>query len=267
MNDVVGYSEGRQTGYPQATDVHLHRGSAMSTHLLQDDGSGRIHAQLAEMARWTTKDAGKVKATFKPHPPWIMVLPPAILGVVVIVLGYLVNPDFFPQTVAISLGIMGGVALIFWFGIRAQKTRVAEHALILGRAKRIIPFATIDPGRVAVASRLRYLGVHMHAGGTRSMQSQGPTAVINGLDPKPGVANQYAPPSSVPSPFGEWGLSGEPEEVLQALESAMVDAGFPAQGMTDRALANTFTPPKMHPAEDLLVLRRALDPPIGASLH
>ena len=49
------------------------------------------------------------------------------------------------------------------------------------------------------------------------------------------------------------------------VQQGMDVAGFPAHGMTERARAHTFAPPRKHPATDLLLIRRALDPPIGVS--
>lgn len=232
----------------------------MTASLLQDDGSGRIHAELAAMARWTRQDAGPVVATFSPNPPWLLTLPWLVIGLLLLAVALPLNPQFFPVSAAIIVVIFGGTALAAWLWARSQKTRVAERALIVGSRRQVIPFATIDPGRVAIATRVRYLGRHVHSGGTRILQSQGATAVVNGLNPDPGAKSPHLPPSSVPSPFCEWGLAGDPVEVLTALERAMVAAGFPAHGMAERARARTFTPPKEHPAQDILVQRRALDP-------
>lgn len=237
----------------------------VTTPLLHDDGSGRIHAQLAEMARWPPQQAGRVVATFSPNPPWLLTLPWVVMGLVLLVLAFPLNPGFFPVSAAIIVVIFGGTALAAWLWARSHKVRVAEHALLVGPRRRAIPFATIDPGRAAVSTRVRYLGRHFHSAGTRILQSQGPTAVINGLNPNPGAAGPHQPPSSVPSPFCEWGLAGEPNEVLHALETAMVRAGFPAQGMTEIARTRTLTPSKEHPQQDLLLMRRALDPPLGAA--
>ncbi len=237
-------------------------GPLVSRALLQDDGSGRIHAELAALARWSRQDAGEVTATFAPNPPWILTLPWLVLGLVLLVAAFPVNPQFFPVAAAIILVIFGGTALAAWLWARSQKTRVARHALLVGARRQVIPFATIDPARVAVSTRVRYLGRHFHSGGIRILQSQGATAIINGLNPDPGATSPHLPPSSVPSPFCEWGLAGEPAEVLAALEAAMVADGYPAHGLAQRAQSRTFTPPKAHPAQDLLLQRRALDPPL-----
>lgn len=234
----------------------------MTVPLLQDDGSGGIHAQLAVMARWTPREAGRVVATFSPNPPWLLTLPWLLIGLVLLAIALPLNPAFFPVSAAIIVVIFGGTGLAAWAWARSHKTRVAEHALLLGPRRRVIPFATIDPGRAAVSTRVRYLGRHVHSRGTRILQSQGPAAVINGLNPSPSQPGPHQPPSSVASPFCEWGLSGDPEQVLAALESAMVAAGFAAHGLAARARAKTFTPPKAHPREDLLLQRRALDPPL-----
>lgn len=231
--------------------------------LLQDDGSGSLHRQLAELSVWHPRDAGRVTNTFTPNPPWWLTLPWVLLGLVLLVLAYPLNPDFFPVAALVIVVIFGGVALAAWLWARSQKTRIAEHALLLGPRRRVIPYASIDPGRVAIATRTRYLGRHIHSGGTRVLQSQGAVAVINGLNPDPSASSPHAPPSTVPSPFCEWGLSGEPLAVLSVLEAAMVVDGWPAHGMTERAQAHTFTPQKPHPADDVLRQRRALDPPIG----
>lgn len=236
----------------------------MTTPLLQDDGSGRIHAQIAELARWSPTQAGLVLTTFTPNPPWLLSAPWLVMGLVLLVVALPLNPEFFPVSAAIILVIFGGTSVAAWSWARMQKVRVAEHALLVGPRRRVIPFATIDPGRVAVSTRVRYLGRHFHSADTRILQSQGPTAVINGLNPNPARPGPHQPPSSVPSPFCEWGLSGDPREVLHALETAMIRDGFPAQGLADRARATIVTPPKAHPPQDLLMMRRALDPPLGA---
>lgn len=235
----------------------------MSRPLLQDDGSGRIHAELAQLAQWGPREAGPVRATFGPRTSWALILPWLVVGVVLLGAAYPVNPDFFPVSALVLLVIFGGGALAAWLWTRAQRTRVAEHALVLGSAKKVVPYATIDPGRVAVSSAVSGLGRHFHSGGVRILQSRGSVAVINGLNPDPSATSPHLPPSSVPSPFCEWGLSGEPAEVLAALEQAMRDAGYPATGMTELARSRTFAPPKTHPATDVLLQRRALDPPVG----
>lgn len=96
----------------------------------------------------------------------------------------------------------------------------------------------------------------------RIVQRQGPTAFINGPNPERGARSPHTPPCTVPSPFCEWGLSGEFVAVLLVLESAMVDAGFPARGMTERAQRHTFRRVKDQPYPDILLMRRALGPPI-----
>lgn len=239
-------------------------GSLVTQPLLTDDGTGRIQAELARLSSWTPKDAGPIRATFSPNPPWWLTLPWLLTAAVLTVLAYPVNPDFFPAAAAIIWTIFGGVALAAWLWARSHKTRVAQHGLVLGGpSKTVIPYATIDPGRSAVSTRVRYLGRHVHSGGTRILQSQGRVAVINGLNPNPAAISPHNPPSTVPSPFCEWGLSGDPAQVLSAVEAAMIEAGYPAHGMADQAMRRTFRPTKDHPTQDLLLARRAVDPPIG----
>lgn len=211
----------------------------------------------------TPEDAGAVRATFRPRPPWWAMSPWLALGVGLSLMALVVNPPFFVVSGPLILGVFGLIALAAWIWHRGFVTRVASHALVLGRRKVVVPYASIDPARVAISTRVRNLPRHVHSAGTVILQSQGSTAVVNGFRPgQPRVAT-YAPPGSSPSPYAEWGLSGEPAAVLQALEQAMAADGHPAHGMAEWARRHTFTPTWDHPEQDLLVQRRAYDPPLG----
>ena len=140
-----------------------------------------------------------------------------------------------------ALGAVGGVVglLLVHGGLLGaglvEQHRVHDAALVLGptagRARPyVLPWSQLDPGSLQVHRRANLVGSRYGAVGTsRNLRTA--------------VYSTSAVSVVGPAPLGGSGsvrwLMGvrDPEPLARAVERAMVDAGLPAQGAAERALA------------------------------
>ncbi|KQR17330.1 hypothetical protein [Cellulomonas sp. Leaf334] len=222
-----------------------------------DDASLDRLLAVADQGR---QDMGAVRATFRSWPGtvfWILaavvVLPWGALAVAL--------PEAQGRIVAAAVGctFLLFVALLVGVGV-AERHRVCEHGLVVGMRTKspfVIPWSTIDPGRVRVVRRSNLLG--RLPGRTSSSPhfrhgaASGTALALNGLDSALGgwrhlpgvveVTDAVRPGSRARrTPFVWWYLgSRHPERIARAVEDAMVADGYPAQDLTDRAVAQGCT--------------------------
>jgi hypothetical protein len=216
--------------------------------------------RLLAVAEQDRDDMGRVRAVFRSWPGnvfWI------IAGVVM--LGWIAvaatRPDSQGRIVGIAVAgtFLFFIVLLVAVGV-AERHRVCEHGLVVGmrtKSRFVIPWSTIDPGRVRVVRRSNLLG--RLPGRTSSSPhfrhgaASGTALALNGLDSAVGgwanipgiveVTDAVRPGSRARrTPFVWWYLGGRhPERLAQAIEDAMVADGYPAQGLAERAVTQACT--------------------------
>lgn len=158
---------------------------------------------------------------------------------------------------------------------RRYHHNVHQHGLVLTGPKgdvHAIPWATVDPGRIFIATSTRAM-TRMPLALHRQRAFFAPGVVLNGWTDRPkgthaafeafssGYRHQPMPKDS---PFGWWQLGvADPRELLAAIESAMVADGYPAAGLTSFALSRRFAAGDLRRNPALQEERALTDPPIG----
>ncbi|WP_156374163.1 hypothetical protein [Cellulomonas sp. Leaf334] len=238
--------------------------------------------ELIALVDQTASDQGEVRATFRPWPgrtAWGV-----IVALLVLTGTYTFSaPDTTEMWVRSAL--LG--SLVFWTAVvvaagAIDRHRVCEHGLVVGfrtRSKYVIPWSTIDPGRVRVVRRPLLLGrreemptssPHYRVGwlSTRAVAVNGLDTAIDGWTRVPGLlgvtdAAELGGRARI-TPFVWWLLGTQrPRELLEAMEAAMVADSYPAQGMAERALRQTVTLPWRPTPVSPVPPRYAIDPVIG----
>lgn len=239
-------------------------------------------ARLASLADLTAADMGAVRAQFRPWPgttAWVVTAVAAVAGVA----GALAAPDDAGRLV--GLAVVGTFLLFVGLFVATgavDRIRVCEHGLVLGwrtRSRYVVPWRTVDPGRVRVVHRVGLVGrlsdatpssPHYRLGilTTRALAVNGLDTAIGGWLRVPGlldVTDRHDVDSEVRvTPFAWWLLgTRRPADLARAIEDAMVADGYDAAGLADRALAAAHTmrlnPGVHHP----FPARRAADPVVG----
>jgi hypothetical protein len=125
------------------------------------------------------------------------------------------------------------------------------------RSRYVVPWSTIDPGRVRVLRRPLLIGrrdempsssPHYRVGwlSTQAVVVNGLDTAIDGWTRVPGLLGvtdeaQLGGRARI-TPFVWWLLGTQrPRQLLEAMEAAMIADGYPAQGMADRAVRQTVT--------------------------
>lgn len=236
---------------------------------------------LADLAGLDSTDMGRVLASFRPWPTgrfWLVQLGlSALFGLVSLL------PFVTAWAVTLSLLIGQWGTLLIWLvaGV-VDRHRVCEHGLVLGWRRRstlVVPWSTLDPGRVRILERSSLLGrydrvpasgPHFRQGflTTRSLAVNGLDTAAFGVWHLSGLYSAVGAIDSVgtrPSPFVWWLMgSPHPERIARAIEEAMTAAGYDAEGLAARAQASTVRL-RWNPRQDRDPLpdRAATDPVIG----
>ncbi len=232
--------------------------------LFHHDGSPAAEEHLESLT--TGFASGRVLSTYRawPSPTFIAwFVGPAL---VVAVFAVIVSPK--PWIALVPLGLGFGVASVFVVAGYLDRHRICEHALVLGhRGDQIIPFETIDPGRV-YDTRGLFLGRHIEIPTMAVHGSTGPLLLINGLRRQMFSANIAGAPKSETSPFGYYTVgTRKQQEFLAELERAMVADGFTeVAGLTQSTFDLRSVRPQYAQSGVQLVLDRGRhDPPLGVS--
>lgn len=227
---------------------------------LQIVDSDETMSELAALGALTWQDMGAVRAVFRPWPgttAWVVMA--ALVATVVV--GGVLAPD--PVTRMVIL--LGGATVPFFLGLfvaagAADRIRVCDRGLVLGlrtRSRYVVPWSTVDPGRVRVVDHVGLVGrlpyaapssPHYRLGvfTTRALALNGLDSALGGWWSVPGmleVTDALEPGSRVRrTPFVWWLLgTRRPEALARAVEEAMVADGYAAAGLAERACAQAFT--------------------------
>ncbi|NAZ84270.1 hypothetical protein GTR02_20925, partial [Kineococcus sp. R8] len=218
---------------------------------------------LAGLLRQTWRDQGAVRATFRCWPSdgaWLVLAAP----VLALLAFAAAAPD--PAELTVRLVLTGVLALVAAALVAVgalDAHRVCEHGLVVGLARRsryVVPWSTVDPGRVRVLERTLLVSRHRpdepnpsphHRTGflltTRSL-------AVNGFD-SAGAAR---------SPFAWWVLGARrPGRLAEAVEAAMVADGYAAAGLAERAQRQRVRARWGAPTGDPLPARLLPDPVTG----
>lgn len=228
--------------------------------------------RLLEAGRLDYRDMGKVLATYRAWPGPFFWVPFGLLWLLV-PLVVLTAPDHgeavFRATMVAVLQLIWGGGLLLAYGM--ERHRVCEHGLVVGFRKRsryVIPWSTIDPGRVRIGHNMGLLGRHPALPQTSPRYRVGVFSlhglILNGLDAAITSPWNALDPSPVHTPFNWWLLATRRADRLAAdIEKAMVADGYPAQGLAQRARAQTLRVHWKPAPANPLPPRRGFDPVLG----
>lgn len=213
--------------------------------------------RLLEVAGRSYREMGQVRAVFRSWPGNVFWIIAAVVVLPWVALAVFQSEPLAGITAACTFGFF--VVLLVGVGV-LERHRVCEHGLVVGmrtRSSFVIPWSTLDPGRVRVVRRSNLLGrlpgrtsssPHFRhgAGSGSALAVNGLDSAIGGWRRVPGlveVTDAVRPGSRVRwTPFVWWFLGGRhPERVARAIEEAMVADGYPAHGLADRAVAQACT--------------------------
>lgn len=215
------------------------------------------------------KDMGRVLQTFRCWPGPVSSTVMLLLTVAFVAWHWITVPD---DPVWFRLAMLF-LLLLFWSAFALpgilERHRVCEHGLVLGygptgRARYVVPWSTVDPGRVRMLRRTqlisRYRGMPQASPHYRI--GTGPLAhrslAVNGLDSATDAGTWLRIPGLLETPntilrdggrrripYAWWILgTPRPEKLAQAIEEAMLaDGHTAAQGMAARAAEQEIVVP------------------------
>lgn len=233
-------------------------------------------ARLGDLSTLTAADMGPVRATFRAWPGWlfwVLASLPCLLF-----LGRIVTARNSDDVVvgAALLGFVVVVALLLLMIYGLEKHRVCAHGLVLGLRKRgpfVIPWETVDPGRVRVGWHVAFMARHPEIPQNTSRYRVGVFSdrglLINGLDTSDRSALSELDPlgksrGRPETPFGWWMLATRrPQQLAEAIEASMVADGYGAAGLAARAERQRFSIGWNASGPSPLPERLATDPVIG----
>lgn len=240
--------------------------------------------QVRQRLELTAVDLGPELASFRATPGWkgtaFVLLAPATP---------LLLLPLAPDATGRWMGVVAALVLLlatgaFWLRGWSEKHRVCRHGLVLGRrGEYAVPWSTIDPGRVRLLRRANLVTRHGIRSGPllRPGETLGHALLVNGLDDTPAGHERLATNERLHREgrgadehltcFDRWFLAGRhAEDLVRAMEEAMVADGYPARGMADAVVARPVVlrySPEPHasgiPGEHLSPLRRTTDPVVG----
>lgn len=237
---------------------------------------------LFDLAGVGAADMGPILASFRPWPSvrvWQIQL---AFSALFLLLWLLPVEDSWAISATLLTGQWSTLCIFLLAGV-VDRHRVCERGLVLGLRRRstlVVPWSTLDPGRVRIVERSSLLGRYDRVPATGPHFRQGflttRSLALNGLDTASFGAlhlpNLYSAPDVIDhegsrsTPFVWWLLgSPQPERVARAIEEAMIAAGYDAAGLAERASANSVQL-RWNPDQTLdpLPPRGATDPVIGA---
>lgn len=241
-------------------------------------GTDEDHAVLASWSAATAEDMGPLLARFRGGVHARVWTKGALLaldlGLALGLLRAMVGPreNVTRDLVAIFVGgavLIGGALILLLLAARRRRHDVHRGGVVLRATAdapaSVVPWSSVDPGRVFIApttaTATRWVAAHVQ----RAIRP--PAAVVNGsVRGTEHAAGANAAlrhrPVAGDGPFGWWQIGvSDPVAVLGAIESAMVAEGYPAAGMTSRALFRETTLRAMG-RDAATELDRVLDDPV-----
>ncbi|WP_337059733.1 hypothetical protein [Kineococcus sp. G2] len=218
--------------------------------------------EVARLARQDRRAQGAVLATFRPWPGNLSWLVLAALLLPMAAYAATAAPDWEELLVRATItAIAACSAAVFVVPSLFDRHRVCEHGLVLGfrgRSRYVVPWSTLDPGRVRVVHRAPLIGRHRDESPSSPHYRTGllttRALAVNGLD----TAGAHR------SPFTWWVLgTRRPQRLAEAIEAAMVADGYAAQGLAERARRQAVVARWGRPAREPLPERAATDPVLG----
>lgn len=180
-----------------------------------------------------------------------------------------------PGVLVLAVAVWAFVMVCAWATARLQRTAVHAHGLVVsapGSGPEAIPWATIDPGRIFVATTVRAM-TRMPVALYRQQAVLPPGVVINGWTKRPlggsllaeNLSSGYRyQPTPSDAPFGWWQIGAtDPQALLSTIEAAMVADGYPAAGLTPFVLSRAVTARDLRREPALQAERGVTDPVIG----
>lgn len=243
-------------------------------HFLELDGSAQRDAELDRWRSLSAADLGPVRASHRVRavngPTALLLL---LVAATLVVLGLAL-------TVAAALGavpvaavlVVGGllglpvVLLVVVATTQSWRREIVVRSEGVVAARRPIPFATMDPGRMVWATDLQAVRSVVTLN-RRRLAAGGDVLLLTGTDGWSGeddwrgLGTKYdqSPRSErLDSPFVWWCLGPRDVGALVGdLEAAMVAAGYPAAGLARRLTASRGMPPA---GVEVYPRRRRYDP-------
>lgn len=235
----------------------------MRRAFLELDGSPEREAELERWRSATVADLGPARSTYR-----LEAVHPAIAALVVGVGLLLLVPGLVLSVAAIAgalpltglvvgallvllvLAVEAGVALVARTQAWRRDITVHQHGLLVGG--RVVPFATMDPGRMYWADGTDVVGRVVTAS-RRRLVVRGDVLLLCGTDGWTGDEDGRGGPTLydhspdvpwVPTPFVWWCLG--PRDVaglVRDLERALLADGYPVAGLADRLAVGRGMPP------------------------
>lgn len=245
-------------------------------------GTPQDHEALAWFSGARPEQMGPLLASFRSGvvaAVWAkVVLTVAGVSLALVALTVAADPSV-ERTIAAVLAVVGLAAVVVVVMIvvalvaRRYRHDVHAHGLVLHGPmanEQVIPWATIDPGRVFIGRTLRAI-TRMPAALGRQRAMFAPAVMVNGWTSRPQGSNEVFEqfsadyryqPRPIDSPFGWWQLGvTDPRSFLMAIESAMVADGYPAAGLTPFALSRRYTARDLR-RDPRIQQERALEDPV-----
>ncbi|GLY32786.1 hypothetical protein [Kineosporia sp. NBRC 101731] len=199
-----------------------------------DADDPRVPFTVRDYEAMTHRDMGRQLVAFRAWPTWRRV--GLVLLVHLVVAGpFLVWPGLRTDQ-RVAGGVMAGCltsvpyVVLTVVGAFLCKQRVCTNGLVLGwrRGRLVVPWETIDPGRVHVVENVPAAGLYPEFAGILPTHQAG--FADRGL-----VVCGYNSGTREPM-FSYWLLgSRSPEKLARVMEDAMVNAGFAAEGLAGNA--------------------------------
>lgn len=233
------------------------------------DGSDEADRALAAWVRMTPDQAGPIVATHRLSAEIGFLVRLAAIGGVVM-LGFFLAVAFVAAFLAgaetvlflaalvavltlVVLVVAGLFVALIAVGAARVSVSVARHALILkvGSRLRVIPYATMDPGRMRWITS-PWGGRHFATLGHRRAFVGGDGLLICGTDEDErglgfvleAVFDPFVTAKPVSTPYVWWYLGPrDPRAFLSDMERAMVADGYPVQGLAEWVSAHRMTIP------------------------
>lgn len=225
---------------------------------ITDPDDPRLLDLASKWTGLTRQDMGRELARFRAWPGSRLtagfVVINAVLSVILLAL-----PVEKPWALAVTLLVCSVPSYVIFALIGVpEKHRVCEYGMALGfrrDTKLVVPWETIDPGRVHVVENLNAIARQPDVGMAYTNRTGGLCTrglVVNGLNS-----------ASWDPLYANWILATQhPERLAAEIEKAMLADGYPAEGLAANASRTAVRAP-WRPTGPLLTRREPLDPVIG----